>query len=78
MNSNQAKLPAYVVPLVGGLAIIAVFCAMIGLLILEPGSKEQAERKRRAAARRMAEIRKVAKQSWTVPAERANHKVSGN
>lgn len=32
------------IPLLGGFAIIFVFCIMIGLLILEPGTKERNEK----------------------------------
>lgn len=65
------------VPLVGGLAIILVFCAMIGFLILEPGTKEQIEKRRRKDAERRAKLRKVAMNSWTVQPERLDNHVSG-
>ncbi len=40
------------VPLIGGLSIILVFCFMIGLLMLEPGTKEKEAKKRKLEAKR--------------------------
>ena len=51
------KLPSYAIPLIVGLAIIAVFCLILGIIIITPHSKqreamkEQAERRRRAQNR---------------------------
>ena len=43
---DTLKMPAYVWPLIGGAAIILVFCFLIGLLILQPGTKEMAQKKK--------------------------------
>lgn len=42
------EMPRYAYPLLGGLCIILIFCFMIGILILEPGSQEKERRRRNA------------------------------
>ena len=51
---------------------------MIGLLILEPGTKEQQKKKQRLERRRMSKVRQMARDSWTVQPERLDNQVSGN
>lgn len=46
--------------------MIIVFCTMIGVLILEPGSKEQQAKKRRMEIRRRNEVRRIASESFMV------------
>jgi hypothetical protein len=46
---------------------------MIGFLILEPGTKEQAEKKKKKTAKRRANLKKVAMNSWTVQPERLDN-----
>jgi len=56
--------------MIGGLAIILVFCFMIGLLILEPGTKEQDSKRNAIERRRKAEAKQIAAKSWLVQPER--------
>jgi len=64
------KLPPYTVPLIGGLSIILMFCFMIGLLILEPGTKEKKAKKRKIEEQRQKNLRKIASESWSTQPER--------
>jgi len=68
--TERSELPKYTLPLVGGLCVILVFCFMIGLLILEPTSAEREEKKRIQAARRAADLHRIAAESWTTQPER--------
>ena len=84
-------MPAYAFPLIGGLAVILIFCFMIGLLIMEPGTKERLEKQRLLDARRRANSRmgvraqssnvqttSLATQSMSMQGVRPEHEVSGN
>jgi hypothetical protein len=71
-------MPSYVIPLIGGMAIILVFCVMIGLLILEPGSKEREAKLKQLEKKRVARMRRIASESWTVQPERLDNQVFGN
>ena len=77
-GSTSSKLPAYAIPLIGGMFIIGVFLLMIGLLILEPGTKEREAKLKIAEKKRQARVRKIAAESWTVQAERLDNQVFGN
>ena len=75
-------MPPYAFPLIGGLAVILIFCFMIGLLIMEPGTKERLEKQRLLDARRRANShRGVRAQSTNVQNNnqvRPEHEVFGN